>query len=275
MDDDQRALLRSIAIEVVNSFSGLMPIVAIGVVGHADTALRVPVSERAKKEMEVSVQRAEAATKDLKAEIDRQANLQSVTVVIAFSDPVGMGATKKLVSNALTEEQMKQNRRVEIFYGQCTVPREWTWTDSAERGQALVKPDTDAHKRILCMLGKLLSIPDVQDGYFNYQDFKSVFFPPGSTDKQKEEILNSHINHLKKDLEKRGDFGPASEIPDALFIKNLETKDAVILSSIQDFNFASHQAGASEVIIRAWRVMNGARAEPKSIYSCYSSGWQP
>ena len=43
MDANQRALIASAAREIVISFSGNMPIVAIAVVGHGDTALRKPV----------------------------------------------------------------------------------------------------------------------------------------------------------------------------------------------------------------------------------------
>jgi hypothetical protein len=62
MDSSQRAIITRAAQEVVASFDGNMPIVAISVIGHADTALRKPINERAGFEMDVSRKRAVAAT---------------------------------------------------------------------------------------------------------------------------------------------------------------------------------------------------------------------
>ncbi len=273
MNSDQRALITSAALEVVTSFAGNTPIVAILVVGHADTALRKPLHDRSKFEMDVSIHRAQAATRDLKAEIERLGRGKSPEPIkiVKFGDPVGMGATKKLVSNARNESLMKLNRRVEIHFAQCIVPPQWTWRDAALRGEALVKPDTDARKRILCMLDKILRVADVQDGYFNYQVFKSLFFPPGSTEQQKRALLTKHISHLEEDLGRRANFGPATEVPNDLFIQNLESIDEVITRSMRDFKFASEQSGTSELVVRAWKVIQISRTEPKSVYNCYAS----
>lgn len=278
MDATQRALITNAAQEIVNSFSGNLPIVAIAVVGHADTALRKPVGERPKLEMDVSIQRATAATNDLKTEIEKfgKGKQPEPITIIQFAHPAGMGSTKKLISNPHTESQMKLNRRVEIYYGQCVVPPQWTWRDAAQRGLALVKNDSDVHKRIRCMLDKILKVTDAQDGYFDYQVYKRLFFPPGSTQQQKEELLNKHIEHLEEKLGHRANFGPATEVRDDDFVKALEAIDEVITRSIRDFAFASQQSGTSELVVRAWKVIQLSQTEDKSIYKCYASyHWGP
>jgi hypothetical protein len=273
MDSNQRALIISAAQEVVISFDGNTPIVAISVIGHADTALRKPVKERADFEADVSLKRATAATKDLKDQIEmlgRGKNPETIKIV-RFREPIGMGSTKKLISNPLTESQMKLNRRVEIYFGQCTVPPQWTWRDAAQRGLALVKDDTDAHKRIRCMLDKILHIPDAQDGYFDYQTFRQLYILPGSTDQQREELIKKHIDHLEEKLGHRDIFGLATEVSDEGFIKGLEHIDEIITRSIRDFDFAGPQSGTSVLVVRAWRVIQVSRTEDKSIYKCYAS----
>jgi hypothetical protein len=134
----------------------------------------------------------------LKVEIERLgwAKDPEPIKVIQFRDPTGMASTKKLISNPVTESQMKLNRRVEVYFGQFVVPPELTWRDAAEPGLALVKDDTDAHKRIRCMLDKIPRVTDVHDGYFEYQKYRQLFFPTGFTEQQKEELLEKHIDHL-------------------------------------------------------------------------------
>ena len=66
-------------------------------------------------------------------------------------------------------------------------------------------------------------------------------------------------------------FSPATEVPDDLFVQNLGQIDAVITTSMQGFTFAAHQAGASELVIGALKVIDLSRTEDRSIYKCYAS----
>jgi hypothetical protein len=253
---------------------------AIGVVGHADTALKKFGAERVKFEMHLSILRATAAIDDLKSEIKWFGWGKDPDPIefVKFANPVGMGSKKKLISNPVTESQMKLNRRVEIYYGQCLVPDQWTWRDAAERGLALVKAgvsrhpaDTDAHNRIRCMLDKILKVTDADDAYLDYQAYRHLFFPPGFTKEQKEEFLKKHVEHLEEKLGVRKIFGPATEVRDDDFMDGLEHIDEVITRSMRDFANASAQSGASVLVVDAWRVIQESRTVDKSIYKCYAS----
>lgn len=276
MDTDQRAIMQKTAQKIVDSLNTNTPIVVVAVVGYADTALKEPVGTRTAKEMDVSVKRAQAATDDLKRMIEdlSRGKVKDPLKIVKFAAPAGVGATKKLVSNAWNESLMKMNRRVEIYFGQCTVPPEWTWRDAAQRGQVLLKDgSTDARKRVLCMLGKILTISDVSDGYFDYKNFKDLFFPPGMSEDAKAKLLSSAVTHLIKQLGTRANFGTATEVADDQFIKNLEAIDEVITRSMRDFKANAEQAGvgASVLVMRAWTTINASRTDAKSIYSCYAS----
>jgi flagellar motor protein MotB len=276
LDAGQKALMTSVAQQVVDSFATNTPVAAIRVAGHSDTALRKPIAERPKFEMEVSMRRAQSATKDLRAEIARLDGGRHPDRVRAldFDEPVGMGATKKVVSNPQNEIQMKKNRRVEIYLTPCTVPKAWTWVDTAIRGVAIVPADTDAHKRIRCMLELLLRLREkAADGYLDYQNWKGLFFPPGFTEEQKERLLRGAITHLEKQLGVRSVYGPANEVPDREFISALESVDEVITRSMRDFklNAEAGGAGASVIIVRGWKLIQLNRLNPNSIYSCYAS----
>jgi hypothetical protein len=276
MSADQKALITRIAQRVVDSFAGNTPIVAIRICGHADTALRKPLAERAKFEMDVSIRRAQSALIDLRAEIARLGrgkNPEPINLV-AFGEPIGMGATKKLVSHPRSESQMKLNRRVEVFLGECVIPTLWTWIDSALRGLAIVPANTDARKRIRCMLDLILKLrKEADDGYLDYQTWKNLFFPPGFTDTEKERLLRDSVTHLEKQLGVRSVYGPATAIPDSDFIAALESVDEVITRSMRDFklNAEAGGTGASGIVVRGWKLIQLNRLNPKSIYSCYAS----
>jgi hypothetical protein len=276
LNPEQQKQITRLAQQIVDSHAGSKPIVAVRVVGHADTALRKPVSERAKFEMEVSVHRAQAATRDLRDEIARLSQGKNPEPIkfMGFLPPVGMGSTKKIRSNPVNEAQMKQNRRVEIFFSECVVPTEWTWIDAAQRGVAIVPPTTEAHKRVLCMLRLVLQLREkADDGFLDYQNWKGLFFPPGFTEQPKEKLLRGAITHLEKVLGVRANFGPATEIPDRDFISGLENIDEVITRSMRDFklNAEAGGAGASVIIVRGWKLIQINRLNPNSIYSCYAS----
>jgi hypothetical protein len=275
MSPDQKVLITRIAQKVVDSFATDTPIVSIGVVGHADSALKKSLHERPKFEMDLSFHRAQITIKDLRAEIERlgRGRKPEPITIVQFAHPIGMGSTKKLVSNPINPSQMKLNRRVEVFFGECTVPPQWTWIDAALRGQAIVSADSDAHKRIRCMLELILRLREkADDGYLNFQDWKDLWFPPGLTDEQKEQWMRDRIAHLEKDLG-GSNFGPANKIPDSAFINALESIDEVITRSMRDFhrNAEAGGAAASVIIVRAWKLIRLKRLNPNSIYSCYVS----
>jgi len=276
LNTDQQAIITRLAQQIVDSFSGNTPIVAIRVVGHADTALRKPIKERPAFEMKVSVQRAQSAERDLRAEIDRLGKGKNPEPIknIRFLPPVGMGATKKFVSHPINESQMRLNRRVEIYFSECLVPTEWTWIDAATRGLAILPPGPGAHDRVRCMLKLLLKLKDqADDGYLDYQNWKNLFFPPGFSDEQKKKLMESAVTHLEKQLGVRSVYGPANEVSDKDFNVALESIDEVITRSMRDFklNAEAGGAGASVLIVRGWNLIQTNRTNPNSIYSCYAS----
>jgi flagellar motor protein MotB len=110
----QRHALRTVAETIVRSRSTQTPIEAVVVLGHADTALRKPVPQRASFELEVSQNRALSARELILKEVRRlayDAHYSKVLPCVA----AGMGSTRLVVKNAATEAQMRKNRRVEIF----------------------------------------------------------------------------------------------------------------------------------------------------------------
>lgn len=114
LDAQQRAAFARIADAIVRSHSTRRPITAVAVVGHADRALRKPVSERAAFEMEVSKARAASARQLLLARVQSLASGAHFSKVLLVVD-VGVGNTLPVFKTAVNEAQMKQNRRVEIF----------------------------------------------------------------------------------------------------------------------------------------------------------------
>jgi flagellar motor protein MotB len=114
LDPVQRHALRTVAETIVRTRSTLMPIEAVVVLGHADTALKKPASQRAAFELEVSEHRALSARDLILAEVRRLAYDAHYSKVLPCV-PAGMGSTRRVVPNAATEAQMRRNRRVEIF----------------------------------------------------------------------------------------------------------------------------------------------------------------
>jgi outer membrane protein OmpA-like peptidoglycan-associated protein len=272
----QQATLTRLAQEIVDSFATDTPIRLVRVVGHADTALRIPPAQRPKFEFDVSVRRAQSAEHDLRLEIERLGKGKSPEPIklITFLPSAAMGSTKKFVSHPTNEAQMRMNRRVEIYFSQCTVPTSWTWVDSATRGLAIVPPDTDRRKRVRCMLSLVLKLREkASDGYLDYQNWKGLFFPPGFTEEQKEKLLQGAITHLERQLGTRTVYGPATEVTDNDFISALESVDEVITRSMRDFklNAEAGGMGASAVVVRGWKLIQENRLNPNSIYSCYAS----
>jgi flagellar motor protein MotB len=272
----QQATLTRLAQEIVDSFATNTPTRLVRVVGHADTALRIPPAQRPKFELDVSVRRAQSAEHDLRLEIERLGKGKNPEPIklITFLPIAGMGSTKKFVSHPTNEAQMRMNRRVEIYFTQCPIPTAWTWVDSASRGLSILPPNTDPRKRVRCMLGLVLKLKEkASDGYLDYQNWKGLFFPPGFTEKQKDSLLQRAVTHLERQLGTRTVYGPASEISDKDFISALESVDEVITRSMRDFkmNAEAGGIGASELIRNGWNLIQDRRQNPNSIYSCYAS----
>jgi outer membrane protein OmpA-like peptidoglycan-associated protein len=272
----QQATLTRLAQEIVDSFATSTPTRLVRVVGHADTALRIPPAQRPKFELDVSVKRAQSAEHDLRLQIERLGRGKNPEPIklITFLPNIGMGATKKFVSHPTNEAQMRMNRRVEIYFSQCTVPTTWTWVDSATRGLAILPPSTDARKRVRCMLSLVLNLKEkASDGYLDYQNWKGLFFPPGFTEQQKEKLMQGAITHLERQLGTRTVYGPASEVSDKDFTSALESVDEVITRSMRDFklNAEAGGIGASVIVVRGWKLIQEQRLNPNSIYSCYAS----
>jgi flagellar motor protein MotB len=276
LDAAQQAKLTRLAQEIVDSFATSTPVRFVRVVGHADTALRIPPAQRSKFEYDVSVRRAQSAEHDLRLEIEKLGKGRNPEPIkhITFLPNIGVGATKKFYSHPTSEAQMRANRRVEIYFTECTVPTKWTWVDSATRGLAIVQPNTDPRKRVRCMLSLLLNLREkASDGYLDYQNWKGLFYPPGFTEAQKEKLIQGATSHLKWQLGARTVYGPADEITDKDFISGLESLDEVITRSMRDFklNAEAGGAGASVIIVRGWKLIQLNRVNPNSIYSCYAS----
>lgn len=118
LDAHQRRVLRQVAEQIVQSRATMSPVKALLVVGHADKALRKAVNERAAFEQEISVHRATSARKlmlDYVLDLSQGAHYAKTLI----SSAIGVGNKHPVVANAASEAQMKKNRRVEIYLGQC------------------------------------------------------------------------------------------------------------------------------------------------------------
>ena len=109
-------------------------------------------------------------------------------------------------------------------------------------------------------------------------EVKDLWFPPGTTEQQKTKLLSDRLDHLKGDevsggLGNRSEFGPPDKCPTAISSRISKTIDQVITRSMRDFrlNAEAGGAGASVLVVRAWKVIQLSRNDPKSIYSCYAS----
>jgi hypothetical protein len=125
LDPADRKKIKDLALKIVQSHKTNTPIVAFVVVGHADTALRKAASDRAQFEQDVSEKRADSVRNVILDEIMTHPSGKLVASTINFKS-VGAGSRflKKVptASHALTESEMKRNRRVEIFTADAFVP---------------------------------------------------------------------------------------------------------------------------------------------------------
>jgi flagellar motor protein MotB len=121
LDADQRFLLYKAASAIVRSFGGETHVCACLVLGHADTAHRVPIGTRAQFELDVSRKRAKSAADALRSEMNRLSQDAHFTKVLPFRVQ-GVGSSRLRIRDAKTEADMRKNRRVEITFGFCTEP---------------------------------------------------------------------------------------------------------------------------------------------------------
>lgn len=117
---DQRHILSTGAVAIVQSQTTYQPVMAAIIIGHADKALRKPVVERASFELEVSQKRATAAADTLISELVARSHGAHYAKAFRYV-AVGVGNARPRHVNAVNESQMRQNRRVEITLLTCPV----------------------------------------------------------------------------------------------------------------------------------------------------------
>jgi outer membrane protein OmpA-like peptidoglycan-associated protein len=114
-DADAKKRLRALAKRIVASHNTSFRIIGFDVHGHADVTLKIPPgAERDQTEFEVSRDRAEAAQQLLFQMIEEEGGKAILAGIRANSKTVAVGSKCRKVP-APTEDEMKQNRRVEIF----------------------------------------------------------------------------------------------------------------------------------------------------------------
>lgn len=127
LDSKQQKQIVDLAKRIVESHKGNTPIVAFTVHGHADFALRnIPAGKtREEFEQDVSEKRAVSARNALLTELVKLPRGASIAAAMPFTAE-GFGSTKRkhkpLAGRALTESEMRENRRVEFFIAQFVEP---------------------------------------------------------------------------------------------------------------------------------------------------------
>lgn len=109
--------LRAIAEQIVFSQKSGTPIAAVSVIGHADRAMRLQnnPAEQKKKEMEVSLKRAEVGKQELITMLKSFPEGAEIAAKIeANTEVTAKGATELLVQWPRNELEMSRNRRVEF-----------------------------------------------------------------------------------------------------------------------------------------------------------------
>ena len=125
LDPTQRAQIKALAQRIVDSHKTNTPIIAFAVDGHADVDLAVPQGQRAESEQIISQKRAEAARNVLLTELGKLDRGSSIAAAMPFTaQGFGSKFRKKIPGpgHALTEAEMKKNRRVEFFIAQFVKP---------------------------------------------------------------------------------------------------------------------------------------------------------
>jgi flagellar motor protein MotB len=118
----QRQVLYAAGLAIAQSQSTFNPVAAAIIVGHSDKALRKPLGERAAFELKISQQRATAAAASLLRELVAQSYGAHYSTVFRHL-AIGIGNGKPKFVSAVNEQQMQQNRRVEITLLTCPLGR--------------------------------------------------------------------------------------------------------------------------------------------------------
>ena len=114
LSEQQKRIIQKLAISVLSSLHSGNPIRAVISIGHADTALRLAGDARAEKESEVSWNRARSGARAFRDQLIHFASHEAASHMVAIK-ALGLGAAKKVIENARTEQDMRKNRRIEYY----------------------------------------------------------------------------------------------------------------------------------------------------------------
>ncbi len=117
---DQRVALTRAVDAIERSQSTYCPVMVAIVIGHADKALRKSPPERGAFELQVSQNRASAAAETLRNELVARSGGAHYAKVFRMP-AIGIGNARPIHVNAVNEQQMRANRRVEITLLACWV----------------------------------------------------------------------------------------------------------------------------------------------------------
>jgi hypothetical protein len=110
---ENQAKVAAFAAAIAGSWLTSDAVKSVSVIGHADQALRIPASERQKKEMEVSVERANTAANHLRAAIALLPGGAAIRDSVHFLTS-GVGSRERKYRNPTSDGERRKNRRVEI-----------------------------------------------------------------------------------------------------------------------------------------------------------------
>jgi hypothetical protein len=161
--------LRALARKIVASHNGGGPrIIGFEVHGHADATVRIANRAEAQKtENEVSQERADNAMNLLLQLIEEEGGKPIIEGIRANAKAKGFGSKHRLFVPAINEQQMKKNRRVEIFLKQFVQPPPRPTPPPEPKPPA--PPVTGSHWRIQILSGNTttVAIPVAELNSFN------------------------------------------------------------------------------------------------------------
>lgn len=123
LSSGQVTRLKIFAEEVIRSHSSpsRTPVAGITVVGHADRALKEPLSKRAAKEQSVSDARAKNGMEQFEKVMKDLPGGVRVLAMIHMK-PLGIGSSKLAVQQPLNDTQRRRNRRIVFKLSRCLMP---------------------------------------------------------------------------------------------------------------------------------------------------------
>jgi outer membrane protein OmpA-like peptidoglycan-associated protein len=119
LDNAHRQIFTIAAQRIAMSQESTAPVMAALIVGNADKAWKVEAAARPQFELQVSQRRAKAAGEALMAELLKVSGGVHYARVFRHID-IGIGNGRPKYANAVNEQQMRANRRVDIFL--CQLP---------------------------------------------------------------------------------------------------------------------------------------------------------